>query len=757
MKISRISKIKNHRIFREFSWPDDLTSFAQFNVIYGWNGTGKTTVSSLFEHVQDKRDITEGEVAFELDNGNKISGSNLSKITTPAVRVFNRSFVKKTIESVDQDNVTPIYFIGEENIGKQKEIEQLKKELESANKTLDETDNNKRNADKALDDFCIGKAKLIKEALLGSAQHATYDKRRYDTAAKELKGKVPRPTKLSDEEKNSLRIQKELQAKNNVARINFSCPDLNDLYIKTSDLLKRMIASQVIEALANDADVASWVKRGLELHEGEYQSGTCRFCGNVISGARREELEGHFNDAFNEFQKDIEDLITEINGHMDVIGNVVFSDESRLYENLTAKYKNAVTAAKEIIKNVNNELSKYKNALSQKMTSPFKVVTIEKGEPQSLLEAIDSLNAFIDEHNEITENLNDKIDEAYKLLEQDYVLETYTEYDELCKTVIERQREYDNVKNKPEEISKQIEVVEREIIEHRRPAEELNKELKDYLGRDELQFQVKDTGYVLTRAGIPAKDLSEGERTAITFLYFLKSLEDKKFDIKNGVVVIDDPVSSLDANALFAAFGYMKERTKECQQLFVLTHNFAFFRQIKNWFHHLPGQKKNDITQRPGRFYALLAIKDGDQRNAKLSSIDPLLEEFESEYHFLFRHVYDVANSNPTGSELSQYYGMPNIARRLLETFFSYRYPDCCGDLRKRFERVDYDVDKKTKILRLLHTYSHSGGVSEPEHDPTILGETVEVMKCIVEMMKKVDSNHFDGMVKLISTDRETE
>ena len=92
----------------------------------------------------------------------------------------------------------------------------------------------------------------------------------------------------------------------------------------------------------------------------------------------------------------------------------------------------------------------------------------------------------------------------------------------------------------------------------------MNAELRSYLGRDELQFQMKETGYTLTRSGKSVSHLSEGERTAIAFLYFLKSLQDRSFDLRNGVVVIDDPVSSLDANALFFAFGYMKERTKEC-------------------------------------------------------------------------------------------------------------------------------------------------------------------------------------------------
>src|SRR5690606_40846036 len=104
-------------------------------------------------------------------------------------------------------------------------------------------------------------------------------------------------------------------------------------------------------------------------------------------------------------------------------------------------------------------------------------------------------------------------------------------------------------------------------------------------------------GYALTRGGQPVSHLSEGERTAIAFLYFLKSLQDKTFDMKNGIVVIDDPVSSLDANALFSAFGYMKERTKEAGQLFIFTHSFAFFRNVKKWFHCLNKHRDRKSTR----------------------------------------------------------------------------------------------------------------------------------------------------------------
>ncbi len=267
---------------------------------------------------------------------------------------------------------------------------------------------------------------------------------------------------------------------------------------------------------------------------------------------------------------------------------------------------------------------------------------------------------------------------------------------------------------------------------------------------DELKFDIKETGYALSRGGQPASNLSEGERTAIAFLYFLKMLKDKNFDVSKGVVVIDDPVSSLDASALFSAFGYMKERTKECHQLFILTHNFTFFRQVKNWFHYLKGQNKKDISKHPAHFYSLHTTLANGERNAILSLIDPLLEQFESEYHFLFRQVYDAADNAAPTTDLTQFYGMPNIARRLLETFLSYRFPDCKGGLYKQFERAEFNASKKNQILRLLNTYSHSGGITDPEHDPSVLSETREVMKAILELIQTIDSEHYNGMVKLL-------
>jgi wobble nucleotide-excising tRNase len=53
MRIARLAKAHDYRIFRDFNWPaTGLHDFSRYNVIYGWNGTGKTSLSTIFRHLQ---------------------------------------------------------------------------------------------------------------------------------------------------------------------------------------------------------------------------------------------------------------------------------------------------------------------------------------------------------------------------------------------------------------------------------------------------------------------------------------------------------------------------------------------------------------------------------------------------------------------------------------------------------------------------------------------------------------------------------
>ena len=764
MKITRFVKIKNYRIFRNFSWPRDLMTFARYNLFYGWNGSGKSTLSSLFALLQRRETLSEGEITVEIDGSTNVLGSQFATAVVPQIRVFDRRFMRETLLAIRSANAKPILYVGKQSVEDARALETMRNELKSIDEALIVANADVVSKMKMVEKYATDQARTIKNHFSGSQLYVTFDKRRFTDGVQRIKCKTPSLQLLSEEEKEALEKQRFMQPMPDVKsdfRVNLG---LMNLIGQVSDVLDQTVVSSVLDELASDSLLAQWVQEGLKLHSGERQTTKCRFCGNDFSEKKRHEYEAHFNDAYTRFQVSLQRIGKDIESRLTLL-NVIFPAESSLYENLQSEYVAVVERAKASIASVSLHLTALLEVLEIKKTKPFERMKLkeslkERGLEISVIESIEAeladtvkaISAIVDKHNTQTREISKERDSAYNTLVRDCLLAAIPTYDELVMNVNSATGKRDGLQSQRNLLAQQIEGIEQRLIESRSPVEELNKELHSYLGRSELLFDVEGTGYQLLRSGHVADNLSEGECTAITFLYFLKTLSDKDFDKANGVIVIDDPVSSLDDNALFSAFAYMKEHVKDCGQLFVLTHNFSFFRQVKNWMFHMPGQKKKDINLQPCRFYALKCFVVDKLRAAGIGLLDPLLLQFESEYHFLFKTLYDITNSS-VSEGLSCYYNVPNMARRLLESFLAYYVPDRQGELFHKMEGVEYDGAIKTRILRLLNTYSHAAVVAEPEHDPTVLLETQEVIKELLEMIKTLDEKHYNGMMSLLSTD----
>ena len=124
-------------------------------------------------------------------------------------------------------------------------------------------------------------------------------------------------------------------------------------------------------------------------------------------------------------------------------------------------------------------------------------------------------------------------------------------------------------------IEKEIEQLSQKRRDYKKTAQTINEKLKSFLGREELIFEATNTeneGYYIKRAsnGVFAKSLSEGEKTAVALIYFLSKLNEENFDLNNGIVVIDDPISSLDSNSIFQAFGFIKAEVKKAKTSFYI-------------------------------------------------------------------------------------------------------------------------------------------------------------------------------------------
>lgn len=750
MPIDKISRLKDYGVYRDFSWPTDLTDFGRYNLIYGWNGSGKTTLSRLFRDIELKRTPSmKGEVTLRID-GNDVNGDDFPQ-STLQIRVFNRDFVYESIFSAGGGDVPPIFVVGKESVEKKKEVDRLRIECGTKDGELQKEKSAQTQAETAFMKHSEDRAKTIKDTLRspGTNDYNNYNKTDYQGRAQEMTTDGNAAThRLAESARDKLLAQHHATPKAKVPLVVFTLPNLKDLADSVQGLLGTTVTSAAIQALKDDSKLAAWARDGLGLHK-EHEADKCLFCEQPLPEGRLAALDAHFNAEYERLLKSIDEQILALEATRKLANDLRVPDRAVFYDDLTDDYDTAEQSLRQALNTIRSFIASLVETLNDKKAQPFKALALTASLPSIETNAFEGVNKVIRSHNKASDGFASRVNTARDRLALDMIAETLDEYVQLRNIVQMTSAKIKPIRDVIAQLQTKVTAIERDIRDHQQPAEELNEDLKRYLGHGDIQLTIKDTGYSIARNGDPANMLSEGEMTAIALLYFLKSLEDRSFDKLNGVVVLDDPVSSLDGNARFLAFGLIKERVKNSKQIILMTHDFTLFRQSRNWFHHLPGQKKNIVAQRPARFYMIECIAINGQRSSSIQWIDPLLEKYESEYHYLFACVYRVWSA-PPASSLEDYYHVPNVARRLLEAFLAFKYPQVSGELHKSLELVIYDESRKTRILRFLHTQSHGADIT-PSHDHSLLGECRAVLQEMFDLMRTVDDGHCSAMIKLVA------
>jgi len=220
-------------------------------------------------------------------------------------------------------------------------------------------------------------------------------------------------------------------------------------------------------------------------------------------------------------------------------------------------------------------------------------------------------------------------------------------------------------------------------------AERVNDYLNNYFGHQSLSLKaIEETpgdassGYrfEVTRNDKKAFHLSEGECSLIAFCYFMAKLDDIETKGNQPIIWIDDPISSLDANHIFFVYslinaeivspekyidcGEQKERDRY-KQLFISTHNLDFLKYLKR----LPGALKNSKSQ-----YFIINRID---QVSDITLMPRYLKDYVTEFNFLFHQIYKCANAKIESDENHDcYYNFGNNARKFLEAFLYYKYPN---------------------------------------------------------------------------------
>jgi wobble nucleotide-excising tRNase len=738
--IKKITKLKNMGVYANYGWTAGFPEFKDYNVIYGWNGTGKTTLSKLLGALNSGNHPEFPLLEYQIQDSDGTAHSQGTAFPT-TVRVFSSDFIADHLDFESLSSKTITVVLGKENKEALKAIADDETELNTVKEDIrvKTTQKEAKEKERGLEFTSI--AKVIGQMRLGGVSR-TYNK----THAEQAFAKLTKKELLDEDSLTELRnsVEQTSLPTQNEPSPESVAKDLSSILDEATILLSKTVEASVIQRLKDNADISEWVEEGIKLHD-EHKSENCEFCGKPFDATRLAELTAHFNEADAKLKTDVDALADRLVAVYGSVKNIDAVDKMNIYQELRDDY---ATKLKIVTDERDNLLEAIKSLGEQirakKLHTTEKIEVKEIPNTTKLVDALKELNAIIAKHNKKTNNFMTQQKTDSEKIERHHLSTIYDKVQVLDDEIKILKDELTALSNGNDKQTGRTMLLARiaeskaKVSSSHKACELLSISLKKFLGHDEITFEVNDddTGYKILRLGDPAKSLSEGERTAIAFIFFVTQLQDDSFDPKTGIIVVDDPVSSLDANSQFQAFAFLKEATKDASQLFIFTHNFDFLKLVTNWVKN--AHRGEELFMIKNIFSEI----DGS-RTAYIDKLDKALRDFESEYHYLFNIAYKYKDDG----SIENAYKMPNIARKLLDTFLMFRVPKNVNSY-KRLEEIKYDEQKKSAIYKFSNDQSHITGSG---FDPSLVPEAKNCIKDLLDMMKAVDPEHYRYLEETVS------
>jgi wobble nucleotide-excising tRNase len=746
-QIKNIKKIK-HQIFKDFSWSETtLGCFDQYNIIYGWNGTGKTTLSNLFRKIEKGETLTNpSQVVFQLKANNSfIDLSKAEQNQEVRVKVFNRNYVEDTIfKSNTGEGITPVFLLGEDAKNLQIKWDEKNKFLQELNTQHRNKTSERESIVKTYSTIASNQAKCISNTLSVLANYKRYDKSNFEKELLNINCENYLNFTLDDSKLRELLTIVQSTSKETITNVLFDFKLAELKTIVESLCQKTIIQTQSIIVLQENQPLANWIETGLKLHtHNDVLSEDCLFCKGKLNQEAMKSFQEHFNDNYQAFKQEINIKLQSLAQSKNNLSNWgrVLPFKEKFYDSFYTQIEIVLKQLNCYEKEVQDFLVDCEKHLEAKknchLFTHYTDFTLKL--PQDITPHINRLNQIIEEHNTRTVNLEVDKKTASARIEKHFIVEVFLKYNE------EKQKEQDCLQELSQltvnicSTTNEIRSLEKQINNSLTFADKLNKALSQYLGRNEIRLTVNltNTGYEIRRGQqVVNNDLSEGEKTSLALLYFLESLSTE--DLSKIIVVIDDPVSSLDDNLLYQAVVYLSNRLRGVNQLFILTHQHSFFRQIKKQF--------NDSKL----FVIESIINKNEERSSSIKKMNSLLEKYESEYHYLFHYVYSAVFNETNDCET--YYHSINTARKLLEAFLSFK----CGNSGKDalsglIDKIPKDTKDEhqeliSRVNQFLNTNSHQNWIP-CNSSFTGLSETISVLTDVLKLIEILDHIHYDAMV----------
>lgn len=736
--IIKINRLTNFGNYRQFQW-GSTTPFTKYNLIYGWNYSGKTTLSRLFQVLANPSELTQWQgcqFEVELQGGAKLTNANLANPLR--IKVFNRDFIQRNFQ---QEHKAPaVFIVGGNTIHLRNRITRLDEHEAKTHTIKARLNESHQQLKKELDSLGTTHASSV-ATLTGDK---TYNRTKLTAEIARIRA-TPDTFILSDEALQAkVSLLRSTQEWKDISPVVNITTDLETLRQDLSTVMEKTASNEAITKLKENRDLESWIRTGLTLHTNEAQ---CEFCGSTISADRLAALQRHFSKAY-------EDLTSEVTTQVNTLGNAKFTialpDERDFMPDLKDQFitlKGKVDAWIIWANGVIGELATLAKQKQLALESQLSCA-VDTSRASEVTQIIADINTLITEHNQKRSQLDIEKTAAKEAIEKHnaatfYQTNSISDKETAIQTA---EANVDRAINLLTGIEGNKNTIEAQIQQQSIAAQKINETIQFLLPDNNISVAEISGGFFeFRRDGIQAKNLSDGEKTAITFAYFLATLENNGASLNQTTVFIDDPISSLDSNHIYAIYALITKRLDSCLQIFVSTHNSELYTLLKDkWF-----EARQQFANRANAslYYARRFVDANQLWHSTLEDTPVLLRKYKSEYQFIFEQLHTFSLSQ--APSLHEAYTAPNLLRKFLEAYLGFKKP-CTSQWSSKLDLLfDTDVEQ-TEIQKFSDDASHLQGLNRTLQQPDFIPNAQNTVKKVILALKAKDSPHYTSMCTVI-------
>lgn len=666
-----------------------LETDKKVNIIYGLNGTGKSTLSNFLYN----------------PDSSSYEQCSVDKNDDEMILVYNQQFIHDQFYVAD--NLKGIFSLSKENKdievkvnAAESELQTLQRNVEGTSKSIEEEQNKLSNIESATQDTLFE----IKQTYAGGDRVLEYCLIGRKKKAPLFDHMLSLPCPDTEPLKTIQQIRNDVEAiSDDNAQQHSLLPTLlfSEKGIEENEIFKQVIVGNTdspVSALIAKLSNSDWVRDGLD-YLPKIEDGTqidCPFCQEkTITKRLAEHIENYFDETYEESINTLSDSLTRYQQSASSLLTLESYKESALNE----KYFPLISSAHaELDKAITSNI----RALETKIKTPSGQVSLVPTTDlvNSFNDAIGLINTDIANHNERLKNVKGELeslkDEFWSLMRWQYdqtIAPFATQAQEIETSIVEAKAVHTIAISAVQEKRDEIAELQKSTVNIETAITNINTGLCA-IGMTDFTIKKHDEKfYRIIRSGnseATFSSLSEGEKMIISFLYFCEVCKGKLSATetpKKKIAVIDDPVSSLSNIYVYNIGRLIKYdffESEKFDQVIVLTHSLYFFYELTDTNH-----KRRKQTQNLFRL-----TKNTGGTSASVMKY----EEIQNDYHSYWSIVIDE-NQNPAL--------IANCMRNIVEYFFNFVQR---AELSNVMQKPELQDNRFQAFGRYINRESHSLG-----------------------------------------------